>query len=713
MEFVNEIDLLQDYLIQKDKKILVITGYNHLIGCAFFYNPLLQRKKVYYSMPRQQESYRKRLTGFTLRKKLILSFTLLLLIPSITIGLFSYQNAKQKLDEKIQTSAKENVEIIDHFLTKLIQPKMEDAAYFAKEYTQSSFSGDNLNDTIKSLQQYKGVNSEVVSVYIASEQGDLIIRPQAELPPGFDARTRPWYLQAKAAKGKTIITEPYVDKVSGSVLVTIAKQFNDGSGVVGIDLSLNALKEVTGDIKIGRNGYPFIVSGKGYYLVHPAEKIGTKGTGSWVTPLLEKDSGTLSYSLNGQDKKMDFATNKLTGYKIAGTMSLNEVNQDSNPILKTTFLIIGLFIVVGALLSYFIIRSITRPLNELVTATERVSDGDLTQKFIVKNNDEVSRLGESFNSMIHALHALIRHVDEQAGQLAASSEQLMASSEQNNLATEQIANSIQEVAAGTDRQTAMMGEGHRIVSDMSSEMEEILQHANVVANESLEAAGIVTNGNQAIQLSTSQMDNIHHTVNSLGTVIQTLGERSKEINQIIDVISDIASQTNLLALNAAIEAARAGEHGKGFAVVADEVRKLAEQSSKSTENIKALISSIQSDTSQAVTSMDKGKKEVAKGLDLVKSAGDAFLQMDQFVARVTDEFQQVTASIKEAAAGAEHVVEIVKNIEEINSQTTSGTQDVSAATEEQMASMEEIAASASTLAKMAEELQDSVKKFTI
>lgn len=664
-------------------------------------------------MKRHRESSRKKYSGFTIRKKLFLSFLFILLIPSITIGFFSYHSAQQKLQEKVQISAQENVSMIDRYLTNYIQPKMKDSIHFAGLFNQTSFESSKVENTITALQEYSQYHPEVVSLYLASEQGNLLIYPHADLPAGFDARTRPWYIQAKAANGQTIITEPYVDKVSGDVLVTIARTLNDGSGVVGFDLSLAALKEVTSGVKIGRGGYPLIVSAKGSYLVHPTYKLGSQAKGSWVQPLLEKDSGRIAYKLNGVDKEMDFTTNKLTGFKIAGTMYMSEVNQDSNPILITTFLIVGIFILIGVIISYLIVNSITKPLNQLVEATEKVSEGDLTQRFFVSRNHEISMLGESFNKMVSALRDVIKHVDEKAELLAASSEELMASSEQNNMATEQIANSIQEVAAGTERQTTMVKETNAIIREMSLGMERVREHSGTVANESLEAANIVSNGNEAIQLSTNQMENIQGTIHNLGNVIQTLGERSKEINQIIDVISNIASQTNLLALNAAIEAARAGEHGKGFAVVADEVRKLAEQSSKSTENIRQLISSIQTDTNHAVSSMDKGKTEFAKGMDLVKSAGEAFRQIDQFVSQVNVEFQEVSASVKEAAAGAEHVVEIATEIEEITSKATGETQDVSAATEEQLASMQEIAASAATLAEMAEELQDSVKKFKI
>lgn len=664
-------------------------------------------------MTKHQESKKEHTSGLSIRSKLFFAFLFILLIPSVTIGVSSYVNAKNKVQEKIQISAKQNVDIIDRYLTSYISPKMNDTVIYAGRFNKNSFTGSEATKTDNTLQQYIEFHQDIVSAYVASEKGALLIYPHAQLPAGFDPRTRPWYTAAKAKNGQTIISEPYVDQVTGNIMITIARQLQDGSGVVGFDINLSNVKNTTVGIKIGNSGYPFILSTDGNYLVHPTEKIGSKAKGSWVQPLLKEKSGRISFQQNGQNREMDFTTNKLTGLKIAGEMSLNEVNQDTDPILYNMIIIVALFVLIGMFISYMIVRSIMNPLKQLVLATEKVSEGDLTQTFVVKNKDEISSLGESFNKMVATLKKLIQDIGQKAELLAASSEQLMASSEQNNSATEQIANAIQDVAAGSERQTSMVKESDGVIREMSAEIGKTMVHSKAVADQASETADIVASGNEAIQRSTKQMANIHETVDSLGIVIKGLGERSKEINQIINAISEIAAQTNLLALNAAIEAARAGEHGKGFAVVADEVRKLAEQSANSTENIRQLITSIQQDTSQAVVSMEKGTTEVAKGIELVGNAGESFLTIKQFVEEVSSKLQKVTASIQGTTAGADHIVQLVKGIEEISGKTTGESQDVSAATEEQLASMQEISASASSLAHLAEELQDSIKKFKI
>ena len=248
---------------------------------------------------------------------------------------------------------------------------------------------------------------------------------------------------------------------------------------------------------------------------------------------------------------------------------------------------------------------------------------------------------------------------------------------------------------------------------MSAGIQQVAANTNNVAGTSDKTAVAAQEGNQAIETAVKQMNTIEQTVSKSATVVEKLGERSKEIGQIVDTISGIAGQTNLLALNAAIEAARAGEQGKGFAVVAEEVRKLAEQSQEAAKQIADLIGGIQAETETAVSAMQDGTKEVRKGSEVVNTAGKDFAAIATLVKEVSKEVQDISAAIQQMASGSQQIVDSVKSIDNISKNTAEHAQTVSAAAEEQSASMEQIAASSQSLAKMAETLQSAISHFKI
>jgi len=315
--------------------------------------------------------------------------------------------------------------------------------------------------------------------------------------------------------------------------------------------------------------------------------------------------------------------------------------------------------------------------------------------------------------MAENLREVLQKVSFDSQQVAASAEELTASAEQMNSASEHISNTIQEIASSTGKQVQETSDMDHTVTEMLEYVQQISANSLGVTKKARDTSSKAGDGNKAIQTVVSQMNTINGRVAETFQVIEQLGNHSTQIGVISKVITDIADQTNLLALNAAIEAARAGEQGKGFAVVADEVRKLAEQSSQSANQISVLITKIQEETVKAVSSMKNVTVEVGEGIEIVNQAGTTFGDIRSAVDEVNEQITDVSTSVGQLRIGMEQMVEVIKLVKQVSEDTNSSTQNISAATEEQLASMQEISSSAVSLTNMAEELMELIGKFKI
>ncbi|MBP2637229.1 MAG: methyl-accepting chemotaxis sensory transducer [Firmicutes bacterium] len=384
---------------------------------------------------------------------------------------------------------------------------------------------------------------------------------------------------------------------------------------------------------------------------------------------------------------------------------------------KATRIIVGVIFTALLLLGlsgWYITKIIATPLKAMVAFCQELADGDFRDKpRKVIRKDEFGRVADALAEMRSTLRTLMKQINESAEQLAASSEELTASADQSALAANQVAQSITDIAHGAAEQLTAANDTSAVVQQMSASIQQVAANANEVAGQSALAAARATEGNKSVNKAVTQMASIEQTVTSSAQVVTKLGERSKEIGQIVDTIAGIAGQTNLLALNAAIEAARAGEQGRGFAVVAEEVRKLAEQSQDAAKQIATLIGEIQGDTDKAVTAMDAGTREVKLGADVVNESGQAFREIASMVTNVSEETKEISAAIEQMAIGSQQIVDSVKQIDESSKKSSGEAQTVSAATEEQSASMEEIASSSQALATLAMNLREAVSKFQV
>ena len=397
---------------------------------------------------------------------------------------------------------------------------------------------------------------------------------------------------------------------------------------------------------------------------------------------------------------------------------MHEANKENKQETNNTTLIVSIISLITLLLAvtigWFVSVQIAKPLQRVTKATKAMAGGDLTIEPVqVKNKDELGDLAESFNSMMQNLRNLVSQVHTSAEQVAASSEELMASAEQTTEATNQIAASIQEVAGGSKKQEVSTDESSQAMQEMMAGVQLVATATATVADVSSAATKEADEGDIALQRVVIQMDKINESTNDSATVIQQLEERSTAIVKIIEVITGIADQTNLLALNAAIEAARAGEHGKGFAVVADEVRKLAEQSKNSADQIAGLIGEIQADTKHAVRAMEIGTDEVASGISVVQEAGAGFKRIQSSISEMSSQIQEISSVAQRMSASAEQVNTSIGQVALVAKQTSENAETVAATSEEQLASMEEITMSSTALSKRAEELLTQINQFKV
>jgi len=436
-----------------------------------------------------------------------------------------------------------------------------------------------------------------------------------------------------------------------------------------------------------------------------------------VMELCRRGNKTFAYTVLSQDgpklsENFDAAMEKLTEIKkhTAQDVALSSRQRADNAAWVT-----GAFVLVAVIcalaLGLIIARLISIPLIALAQVADEISRGNLNVEISEKYRkfkDEIGQLGLVFQSMSENLRQLINKITESAEQLAASAEELNVSAGQSAEVVIKIAETVDLTADGAENQARALAEAMTTVTKLASAVRQIASHSSEAAAIAEQAAEAAYIGGEKVELVVKKMEDIKKAVDHSAEVVTELGNRSKEIEQIVSTISYLADQTNLLALNAAIEAARAGDEGRGFAVVAEEVRKLAEQSQLATKQIAALIESVQLDTNKAVSAMAEGTREVQEGYGAVSEAGGSFAEISGLVKTVSGQNQEILAAVEGIAEGSQRMVDTISQVEQISRQTAGQAQSVSAATQEQSATMEEIAASSDVLAQLADQLYQAI-----
>lgn len=356
---------------------------------------------------------------------------------------------------------------------------------------------------------------------------------------------------------------------------------------------------------------------------------------------------------------------------------------------------------------------IISPLQQLGDVMDVASEGNLTARAPIVHPDEIGVLADDCNQLIESLSGIAANVRRSAESVSAAATELSASSEEINSSTMEISTSVQQIAHGAELQSRKVEETTSSMESMVSTVANVSEQANQATQISQEASKYAANGEDATNQAISKIGEVRAAIDTLAESVELLGRRSEEIGKIVDVITSIADQTNLLSLNAAIEAARAGESGRGFSVVAEEVRKLAEGSGKAAEQIGELIKEVQSETAKAVKYMEIGTTEVAVGSEVVGRTGDVLRQISDAVTRTAALADEIAQSMDGQRERTLSVDRAMHDIAAVVEQNAASAEQTAAAAEEQTACMQEVSSSAQDLADMAHRLEESVHIFKL
>lgn len=667
--------------------------------------------------------------------KMTILFGLIVLIGCLVLFLVSENQAGRALEgeasEAMMKVAKQAAATQD----SRIQMRMYAVESIANRNVIRGIQGDHeatLEEKMKALldEQKRGESLGFKQFGIADKEGNAFFSDGSKA----NVSDRDYFRAALG--GKTAVSSSIVSKLDNSVVFVYAAPIHHyaTNEIIGVLIGVvdgAKFSELVGSITYGRTGYAFAVDSTGKTIAHKeAERVtgqeniieqakSNKALAPFATVISKMangEEGVATYTFQGQKKIIAYAPIKTTSWAIAVTAPSAEVLARAAGLRQSVLLVSILIILVALVLTFVMARTITAPLVLAVDHLGLIAGGDFTRpvpEVFLRRKDEIGKLVHAIDQLQANLRPLLSGLRGDAKTLSGNSETLSATSEEIASSSGEVANAIQQVASGASDQAGHLQEILELVKNITTSLEKVYSELGRVKTNSEETSKLADTGKKELDSLIVSIRGVREAFKVVVERLDVLKGSVSQVAEILDVINGIADQTNLLALNAAIEAARAGEAGRGFAVVADEVRKLAEQSRVSSDKIRALLNNITLKTDEVVATSEEVSGQVTSQLENVEHTVKAF---DNILDSVTAIGPMIEATYREmdgTVKAKDLVLDRVQSISSVAEETSASAQEISASAEELSASTQEIAANAQQILEVAKRLEEQVERFKV
>lgn len=660
-----------------------------------------------------------------LRNKFIIIFTVFAIVPLLISGFIinsivqksNKNDAYARLNEELSVSQKSmegNIGMLKNLA--LDSQKDETLIKYFSNNTSTELK-QQVSDKYAGILTRYGVFANII--FISNDEKRLTDALKSGVEK--DKSPMPDYLaKVKSTKEMVVSNIRKSNSTGKSIFAICVPILSNEKEILGyiiysVDLEKLSNKYVT-DIKIGSSGYIFAIQEDGTTVIHPNKNEIFKKNFMKLDiskEILNKKSGIGEYEYNNSKKLVAYNEDKSMNLIYIATIPTAEFTETSKSVTSLLIIIVAIVIIIAIMLAVAISKKFTDGINGVVKAMEIMDTGDFTIKADIKGDDEVGLMGKRINSTMERLRFSISGVKGSSLKVSDLSSNLTNNSKEMSIAVNEVATAIGEIASRSVNETTQLLDITKELQEFDNELNDIYNKVSEVNTSSKSAEGKAVIGKDFVGSLTVSVDSVKNSFSMVRTKINGLGNTVSEIGKITDSINEISEQTNLLALNAAIEAARAGEQGKGFAVVADEVRKLAEESSKSAAEIMNLINMVSGETTEVIDTSKQMDELIGEQAEVIGKTIESFDDILKSVQNITPMVDATYSSVKNAIKVKAVVVNKVEGIVADSKEVSASTEQISASAEEIASSIEEVSGVASQLDKSVEDLVSKVDGFKV